>query len=157
MRGDTEIIEYLNEVLTAELTAINQYFVHYKLCQSWGYHRLAAKQRAESIEEMEDAECVMDRILYFEGMPNLQRLNPLRVGETVPEQFAADLALEQEAIERYNRGIQMCLDKGDGGTRDMLEKLLVGEEHHADWIETQLQLIENLGEERYLLTQVHED
>jgi len=103
MKGDPDVIRVLGDVLAAELTAINQYFVHAKMCQNWGYQKLAAHKRHESIEEMRDAEAVMDRILYFEGVPNLQRLLPLRVGETVPEQFESDLAVEKAAVARFNK------------------------------------------------------
>lgn len=154
MHGDPEIIDLLNDILTAELTAINQYFVHGKLCASWGYDRLAAHNRTESIEEMRDAEAIMDRILFLDGMPNLQRLNPVRVGESVREQFEIDLDLELAAIERYRRGVALAVDKGDHGTRELLERKLVGEEQHADWIETQLRLIDQVGLENYLTQQI---
>jgi bacterioferritin len=156
MRGDDGVIEFLNEALTAELTAINQYFAHAKLCENWGYVRMAAKQREESIDEMRDAERLMDRILLLEGLPNLQRLGSVMIGETVPEQLAVDLQLEHAAIERYQRGIRLCLEVGDAGTRDLLEELLVGEESHADWIETQLRVLDDIGLERYLLHQLGE-
>lgn len=149
MQGDADIIEFLNEALTAELTAINQYFAHAKLCENWGYGRLAAYYRKESIEEMNDAETLMDRILLLDGMPNLQRLGTVRVGETVEEQLALDKQLEIDAIERYRRGVVLALEKGDPGTREMLEQLVVGEEHHLDWIETQQSLIADIGIERY--------
>src|SRR5207302_4610631 len=124
MKGDEDIIELLNDVLTGELTAINQYFIDTKLCANWGYDRLAVRVREESMEEMRDAEELMDRILYLEGIPNLQRLGTVRVGETVPEQLG--LALEQEvaAINRLNEGIALCTDRGDHGSRDLLEKIL---------------------------------
>lgn len=157
MQGDPEIIELLNEVLTAELTAVNQYFIHAKMCSNWGYHRLAAKNRDESIDEMRDAEKIIERILYLEGVPNLQRLNPVRVGETVPEQLALDLANEAAAIERYNRGVALAVAHGDNGTRELLEHRLVDEEAHADWLETQQSLIAQVGLENYLATQIHED
>ena len=149
MQGDADIIEFLNEALTAELTAINQYFAHAKLCENWGYGRLAAYYRKESIEEMNDAETLMDRILLLDGMPNLQRLGTVRVGETVEEQLALDKQLEIDAIERYRRGVVLALEKGDPGTREMLEQLVVGEEHHLDWIDTQQRLITDIGIERY--------
>lgn len=149
MQGDPEIIDFLNEALTAELTAINQYFAHSKLCENWGYGLLAAYYRKESIEEMNDAETLMDRILLLDGMPNLQRLGTVSVGETVAEQLELDRALEEAAIERYRRGVVLALEKGDAGTREMLEKLVVGEEHHLDWIETQQSLIADIGIERY--------
>jgi bacterioferritin len=155
MNGDPEIIEFLNEALTAELTAINQYFIHAKMCEDWGYARLAEKNRDESIDEMKDAEALIERILYLEGIPNLQRMNPVGVGETVEEQFRIDLDLEKAAIERYNRGVALAVAKGDNGTRELLEGKLVGEEHHADWLETQLTLIEQVGIENYLAQQIH--
>ncbi len=149
MQGDPDVIEFLNEALTAELTAINQYFAHSKLCENWGYERLAGYYRQESIEEMNDAEKLMDRILLLDGMPNLQRLGTVRVGETVEEQLQLDKELEQAAIDRYRRGVVLALEKGDPGTREMLEQLVVGEEHHLDWIETQQSRIRDIGIERY--------
>jgi bacterioferritin len=157
MQGDAEIIEVLNEVLTAELTAVNQYFLHGKLCGNWGYARLAEHSRHESIDEMKHAERITDRIIYFEGFPNYQRYFPLRIGETVPEQFEADLALETEAIERLNRGIELAVSKSDNGTRELLADILVGEEEHVDWIETQLEAIRQIGLENYLAQQLHDD
>jgi len=155
MQGDPEIIELLNEVLTAELTAINQYFIHAKMRSNWGFDRLAAVARKESIEEMEDAEKIIDRILYLDGVPNLQRYNPVLVGETVPEQLALELQTETEAIERYNRGVALAVAKGDNGTRELLEHRLVDEEAHADWLEVQLHLIKTIGVEHYLAQQLH--
>lgn len=157
MQGDPEIIELLNEVLTAELTVINQYFVHAKMCENWGYHRLARKVREESIDEMKDADEIIERILYLDGVPNLQRLNALTVGETVAEQLALDLEVEKAAVERYNRGIALAVAKGDNGTRDLLEQRLKGEESHADWLETQLTLIAQVGLENYLSQQIHSE
>ncbi|MEM9565374.1 MAG: bacterioferritin [Actinomycetota bacterium] len=154
MEGSPAVIEFLNEALTAELTAINQYFAHSKLCENWGWDRLAAKYREESFEEMRDAETLIDRIIMLDGMPNLQRIGSVRVGETVPEQFDLDRELEMSAIERYRRGVVLTLKEGDPGTREMLEKLVVGEEEHLDWIDTQLSMVGDLGIERYLLTQV---
>lgn len=155
MQGDPAIIEILNEVLTAELTAVNQYWVHYRMLDNWGLERLAHHAREESIDEMKDADRIIERILFLDGVPNMQRLNPVRVGETVPEQLAADMAVEQAAVERYNRGIALCVEKGDNGTRHLFEKHLVGEEEHLDWIEAQLNLIETIGLERYLAEQIH--
>ncbi len=155
MQGRPEVIELLNEVLTAELTAINQYFAHAKMQGNWGYLRLAEHTRAESIDEMKHAESVIERILYFEGVPNLQRLGPVRVGETVPEQFRLDLAVEHEAIERFNRGIALARDTGDNGTRELLAAMLVEEEHHTDYLETQLALIDSIGEAHYLAQHLH--
>ena len=156
MTGDDEIIELLNDVLTAELTAINQYFVNAKMCANWGYERLASHFRDESIDEMKDADKLIERILYLEGLPNLQRLGVVRVGETVPEQLSLALDLEREAIERLNRGIVLCLSKEEAGSRELLEHILTGEEAHADWLETQLELIRQIGDAHYLAQQVHD-
>lgn len=156
MHGDSDVIEFLNEVLTAELTAINQYFVHAKMCENWGYERLAKKNYEESIDEMRDAERIVERVLYLEGVPNLQRLGAVLVGETVAEQHRLDLDLERAAIERYNRGVQLTRDAGDNGTRELLEELLTGEEEHADWLEAQLTLIDQVGEQNYLAHQIRE-
>lgn len=155
MQGDAEIIEVLNEILTAELTAINQYFIHAKMRSNWGIERLAAYARDESIDEMKDAEAIIDRILYLDGVPNLQRYNPVRVGETVPEQLELELQTETEAIERYNRAVALAVEKGDNGTRDLLEERLTGEEEHADWLEAQLHLVETVGVENYIAQQIH--
>ncbi len=157
MQGDAEIIEVLNEVLTAELTAVNQYFLHGKLCGNWGYERLAEHSRHESIDEMKHAELVTDRIIYLDGFPNYQRYFPLRIGETVPEQFEADLALEVEAIDRLNRGIELAVAKSDNGTRELFADILVSEEEHVDWLETQLEAIRQIGLENYLAQQLHDD
>jgi bacterioferritin len=156
MKGDPQILEILNAVLTAELTAINQYFIHHKMCENWGYERLSKKKREESIGEMKDADAVIERILYLEGVPNMQRMNPVRVGEDAIEQHKLDLALEREAIERLNKGIATCVAKGDNGTRELLEKILVGEESGADWLESQLHIVGEIGKERYLAEQIHE-
>ena len=154
MRASDTIIELLNEVLTAELTAINQYWVHAKMCENWGYARLGDKVRDEAMEEMRQANRLIERILYLEGVPNLQRLGAVRVGETVPEQLHLDLEVEAEAIARLNAGIATCVAEGDNGSRDLLEDLLEDEEEHADWLETQLELIRQLGEGLYLSQQV---
>lgn len=156
MQGDPAVIEILNEILTAELTAVNQYWVHHRMLDNWGLDVLSDHARHESIDEMRDADRIIERILFLEGVPNMQRLNPVRVGETVPEQLAADLAMEQAAVERYNRGIALCVEKGDNGTRALFEKHLVDEEQHLDWIEAQLGLIETVGLERYLAQQLHD-
>ena len=156
MRGDPQVLEALNAVLTAELTAINQYFIHYRMCENWGYLRLAKKKREESIDEMKDADRLISRILYLDGVPNMQRLNPVRVGEDPIEQHRLDLALETEAIKRLNDAIELARSKGDNGTREMLEEVLGGEEHSADWLESQLHVVEQIGRERYLAEQIHE-
>ena len=156
MQGNPEIIELLNDVLTAELTAINQYFVHAKMQANWGFKHLADATRDESIDEMKHAEKIVERILYLEGTPNLQRLGALRIGETVAEQLRLDLQLEAEAIPRLNAGIAASVAAGDNGTRDLLEDILVDEEEHADWLETQLGLIQQLGESHYLAQQLRD-
>ncbi len=156
MRADDDIIEVLNEVLTAELTAINQYFIHAKMCDNWGYERLGSKIREESIDEMRHAEKIVDRILYFDGVPNMQRLFPLKVGETVAEQFRNDLDVEIAAIERLNRGVALAVERTDNGSRELLAGILVDEEQHADWLETQLAAIAQLGEANYLAQQLHD-
>ena len=150
MHRDTEITELLNEVLTAELTSVNQYFVDYKMIENWGYGPLAKHYRDESIDEMKDADALIGRILFLEGVPNLQRLGTVRVGETVPEKLQLALDLEEESIDRLNRGIARCLELGDNGTRELLEHILEGEEQHADWLETHLGLVAQLGETHYL-------
>lgn len=154
MQGSPEVIEFLNEALTAELTAINQYFAHAKMCENWGWTRLAAKFRADSIEEMQDAEKLIERILLLEGLPNLQRLGSVGVGQTVVEQLQLNLELETEAVKRYRRGVTVALELGDGGTRELLEHLLVDEEEHLDWVETQQRVIADIGVERYLQAQL---
>ena len=156
MRGHDDVIEVLNEVLTAELTAINQYFLHAKMMGNLGFERLADHTRHESIDEMKHAEQVTDRILYFEGVPNYQRYFPLRIGETVPEMFRADLDLEYAAVERLNRGIALARERADNGTRDLFERILVSEEEHIDWLETQLEAIDIIGVENYLAQQLHD-
>ena len=156
MNGSDAVIESLNEILTAELTTINQYFIHAKMCANWGYERLAEKVRDESIDEMKDAEAIIERILYLDGVPNMQRLSPVRVGETVPEQLELALQTETEAIARYNRAVALCVAEGDNGTRELLERQLVGEEHHADWLEAQLDLIDQVGVENYLAQQIRD-
>jgi bacterioferritin len=156
MRGDDRVIELLNDVLTAELTAINQYFIHAKMCDNWGYRRLADYIRHESIDEMKHAEELIDRILFLEGVPNMQRLNPVRVGETVPEQFQLDLELEYTAISRLNTGIATCVEVGDNASRALLEGILVSEEEHADWLEAQIGLVNELGAATYLAQQIND-
>jgi bacterioferritin len=156
MQGSPAVIEILNEVLTAELTAINQYFIHARMCDNWGYDRLSEKLRHESIDEMKDADAVIERILYLEGVPNMQRLGPVAVGETVLEQLDVDAELERAAIERYNRGIALAVAEGDNGTRDLFEHQLRGEEDHLDWIESQLELVRQVGLDNYLAQQIRD-
>ncbi len=156
MKGHDDIIELLNDVLTAELTAINQYFVDAKMFQNWGYERLGKRFRDESIDEMHDADKLIERILYLDGLPNLQRLGTVRVGETPVEKLQLALDLEAEAITRLNRGIARSVELADNGTRELLEEILVGEESHADWLESQLELVRQLGDAHYLAQQIRD-
>lgn len=155
MKGSDSIIALLNEVLTGELTAVNQYWVHARMCENWGYGKLWEKIRAESIDEMKHADQLVARVLYLEGVPNLQRLGKITIGETVKEQFELDLEVERTALARLRDGIKLCLDEGDTGSRELLEHIVVDEEEHADWLETQLELIKQVGEQNYLATQIH--
>jgi len=152
-----EIIDVLNDVLAWELTAINQYFLHAEMCNDWGYNKLYDIIRKESIDEMKHAETLIERILYLEGLPNVQRLEKINIGQTVPEQLQADLDLELLAIPRLNKGIALCTESGDNGTRALLEDILTSEEEHIDWIETQLELINQVGTANYLAQQIHQD
>jgi bacterioferritin len=156
MKGNAKIIEALNEILTAELTGINQYFIHAKMCANWGYHRLAKKNREESIGEMKHADELIERILFLEGVPNLQRLGKVRVGEKAVEQLKLDRQLEADAVASLNKAIALAVEHGDNGTRELLEELLTSEEDHLDWLETQLELVKQVGEENYLAQQIHE-
>jgi bacterioferritin len=155
MKGDTRLIEALNEILTGELTGINQYFIHAKMCDNWGYQRIAEKVRAESIEEMKHAEDLIERILHLEGVPNMQRLEKVKVGEKVAEQFKLDLELETTAVARFNKAIGLAVELRDNTTREMLEEMLVSEEEHLHWLETQFELISQVGEANYLAQQIH--
>src|SRR4051812_4178973 len=154
MKGNDQILSLLNDLLTNELTAINQYFIHAKMCENWGYERLAHKIREESIDEMKHADMVISRILFLEGVPNLQRLNKLRVGETVREQLESDLQLEYSAIAFLNQGVVASREAGDNASKDLFERILVSEEEHTDWLETQLELIRQVGEQNYLAQQI---
>ncbi|HEX8002547.1 MAG TPA: bacterioferritin [Mycobacteriales bacterium] len=154
MKGHPDVLELLNDVLTAELTAINQYFVDSRMIGNWGYGKLAAKFYEDSIDEMRDADKLIERILYLDGVPNLQRLGTVRVGETVPEKLQLALQVEREAITRLNAAVARCVEVGDNGTRELFVSILTGEEEHADWLETQLSLVESLGEALYLAEQV---
>src|SRR5215471_11456875 len=136
MQGDEEVIELLNEQLTSELTAINQYFLHAKMQQNWGFTKLAGKTRCESIDEMRHAEKITDRILFLEGLPNYQRLLPLRIGQTVEEMLEADLAVEMEAVERLRRGIEYMRGVSDVTSANLFEDVLKDEEEHVDYLET---------------------
>ena len=154
MKGDPKVIDLLNEILTGELTAINQYFLHAKMCANWGYERLHEKIRKESIDEMKHAEMLTERILYLEGLPNLQRLGKLNIGTTVVEMLKNDLAVEQVAIPLLNKAIEACRQLGDNGTEAMLTKILTSEEEHGDWLEAQLELVKQVGEAQYLSQQI---
>ena len=156
MLGDPGVIELLNEVLTAELTAVNQYFLDAKMFDNWGYNRLGERFRSESIDEMKDADQLVERLLYLEGHPNLQRLGTIRTGESPVEKLTLALELEREAIERLNRGIGLCVERGDNGSRDLLVEILEGEEDHADWLESQLALVDQLGQGHYLAQQIRD-
>jgi bacterioferritin len=155
MKGNAQVIQALNDVLAAELVGINQYFLHSKMCSNWGYERIAHKAYEESISEMKHASELTERILFLEGVPNLQKLGKVRIGETVPEQFKVDRALEVDAIKRLNDAIALCVAKGDNASRHLLEDMLTSEESHLDWIETQIGLLEQLGEPQYLAEQLH--
>lgn len=150
MQGDERVIEFLNEQLTAELTAINQYFLHAKMQENWGYTKLAKHTRHESIDEMRHAELLTDRLLFLQGLPNYQRLFALRIGETVKEQFNSDMLIEVEAVDRLRRGVEYMRSIGDATSAKIFEDILADEEHHIDYLETQLGLIETLGEALYL-------
>ncbi|MCW7490163.1 bacterioferritin [Leptospira bourretii] len=150
MKGKKEVIDILAEVLAAELTAINQYFIHAKVCKNWGYLELAEYLRKESIEEMKHADEIIERILFFDGTPDLQKYLKINVGQTVPEMLDHDLQLEYNAVERLNRGIDICVAAKDNGTRELLEKILVSEEEHIDWIETQKSIIDSISLPNYL-------
>jgi bacterioferritin len=154
MKGNVDVINLLNTVLTGELTAVNQYFLHAKMCENWGYHRLAERIRKESIDEMKHADKLIERVLFLEGVPNVQRLGKINIGQKVAEQLQLDLALEMEAIPRLNDGIKQCRETGDNGTEDLLVQILTSEEAHIDWLEAQLTQIAQMGEANYLAQQV---
>lgn len=156
VKAGAAVIDTLNEILTGELTAVNQYFLHAKMLKNWGFERLGKKVRDESIDEMKHADQLIERILYLEGLPNVQRLGRIRIGETVPEMFESDVGLEREAIPRLNEAISLCVAERDNGTRALLEAILVSEEEHLDWLETQITLIASLGVQLYLSEQMAE-
>jgi bacterioferritin len=156
MKGDAKVIDALNEILTGELTAINQYFLHAKMCQNWGYKRLHEHIRKESIDEMKHADQLIERVLFLEGLPNVQRLGKINIGLTVVEQLKNDLAVEMEAVPRLNKSIELCRQAGDNGTAELLEDILVSEEEHVDWLEAQLELVKQVGEAHYLAQQIRE-
>ncbi|MSV29856.1 MAG: bacterioferritin [Bryobacterales bacterium] len=155
MKGNDGVIRFLNEVLKAELTAINQYFLHGKMCQNWGYLRLAAYNRAESIDEMKHADLLIDRILFLEGTPNMSDMFPINVGPNVKAQIQNDLALELQALPRLNAAIRLSSEVGDNASRELFEEILAEEEHHVDWLEAQLHMMDEIGVENYLAQQMH--
>jgi len=157
MQGNQKVIDVLNDGLTIELTAINQYFVQSKMCKNWGLNRLGAKHFEESLGEMKHAEKLIDRIIFLEGVPEIARYDVIRVGTTVKEQLENDLELETKGVVAYNKAVDLCIQESDGGSRDLLEGILVESEEHVDWLEAQLDLIEKLGLENYLITQVGEE
>ena len=157
MKAKDGVIDLLNEVLTENLTAINQYFVHGKMCENWGYERLHHHVRQRSFDEMKDAEEIIEHTLYLEGVPNMQRMGTVQVGQTVPEQFKVDLKAEQAMLNLYAKGVNHCTKVGDYTTRHMLEDMQKDTDGHIDWLETQLELIKQLGLERYLSEQMHKE
>jgi bacterioferritin len=154
MKGKEKVIEALNELLTLELTVINQYFLHSKMCQDWGYGRLAARLRAVSREEMDDAEQIIERILFLQGVPNMQRLAPVTIGERVPEQLQIHLEAERQALELLGKGVSVSDEAGDRASREFFAARLQEEESHINWLETQLSLIDQVGESNYLAQQI---
>jgi bacterioferritin len=157
VKGDAKILALLNEVLKAELTAINQYFLHAEMCENWGYEKMAKHTRKESIEEMGHAEKLMERILLLDGSPNMTDYFKINIGQNVKQQLENDLNLEYTAVKRLNEGIKACVATGDNGSRELLEKILVDEEHHIDWLEGQLHAIKEMTYENYLAEQLHEE
>ncbi len=155
VRGDDEVVEILNAVLTNELTAVNQYFLHYRIQEHWGFNRIAHHYRDESIDEMKHADRLIHRVLYLDGHPNLQRLHTLRTGENVPEMLELDYARELENVETLRKGVALSRSKSDFGTATLLEDLIESEEEHIDWLEAQLELIRQLGAPQYLAEQIH--
>ncbi|MCY4321041.1 MAG: bacterioferritin [Bdellovibrionaceae bacterium] len=154
MKGNESVIDNLKEILTNELTAVNQYFLHSRMCKDWGYEKLADTFYKEAIDEMKHAREIIDRILFLEGAPNLQKLHPLKIGTTVKQQFQNDLSLEHKAIDDLKKSIDICIKNADFASKEILESILVSEEEHIDWIESQLHLIKEIGEENYLSQQL---
>jgi bacterioferritin len=153
MKGDAKVIELLNAVLKNELTAINQYFLHARMLDNWGVSELAEKEREESIDEMKHADWLIERVLFLDGLPNLQDLGKLRIGENVEEVLDCDLALEMDSLPVLKQAIKHCEGVQDYVSRELLEKILKSEEEHVDWLETQKGLIERIGVERFILLQ----
>ena len=156
MKGNKHIIDVLNQVLRKELTGINQYFLHAKMCENWGYERLQKHIREESIEEMRHADKIIERILFLEGTPNVSAYDKIMIGSTVKQQLENDLALEMAALTILRPGIKTCLETSDDSSRELLEHILVDEEKHVDWIESQLHQIEEVGYQNYLAQQIED-
>lgn len=157
MKGDTNVIDLLNQILKAELTAINQYFLHAEMCENWGYYRLAKLIKKESIEEMVHAEKCMERILYLDGTPNMSDYFKINIGQNVEQQLRNDLQLEYDAVKRLNDGVRICMEAGDNGSKDLVESILRDEEEHVDWLEAQLHAIQEMGIQNYLSQQLKGD
>jgi bacterioferritin len=157
MKGDPKVIAFLNQVLKAELTAVNQYFLHAEMCENWGYERLGKKVKKKSIEEMVHAEKCIERILFLDGTPNMTDYFKINIGATVEEQFKNDLQVEYDAVKRLNDGIKLCVAQGDNASRDLAEQILNDEEEHVDWLEAQLHAISEMGIANYLAEQLKED
>jgi bacterioferritin len=157
MKAREGVINLLNKILTADLTAINQYFVHSKMCRNWGYERLEHKVRERSFDEMKDADELIEHILYLEGVPNVQRMNTVHIGETVPEQLKLDLKAEQEMLALLSEGVVHCTKVADFTTRHMLEDMVKDVDEHIDWIETQLETLKQVGLENYLSEQIKKE
>ncbi|MGH7896001.1 MAG: bacterioferritin [Candidatus Binatia bacterium] len=155
MKGHKKVVDALNDVLSAELVGINQYFLHAKMCKNWGFLRIAEVDHTESIDEMKHASALVERILFLEGVPNLQKLGRVRIGQSIPEQLKLDLDLEVDAVARLNEAIALCVAEADNASRELLEGILTSEEEHLDWLETQVGLIKQLGEKTYLAEQLH--
>ncbi|NIJ69370.1 bacterioferritin [Xanthomonas sp. 60] len=156
MKGDAQVIQYLNKVLYNELTAINQYFLHAKMLKNWGIKELAEHEYKESIDEMKHADWLSDRILFLEGLPNFQALGKLRIGENPTEILQCDLALEREGVVLLREAVAHADSVGDYVSRQLFIKILDSEEEHIDWLETQLELIERIGEPKYLLSKLED-
>ena len=157
MKGDPKVIAVLNQVLKAELTAINQYFLHAEMCENWKYGKLGDFIKKQSIDEMKHAELIIERILFLDGTPNLTELMQLNIGRNVKEQLENDFKLELGAVAMYNAAVQVCREEGDNASRELFERLLKDEEMHVDWLEAQLYQIKEIGYERYLSQKIGED
>jgi bacterioferritin len=156
MKGDRAIVDLLNEILTGELTAVNQYWLHARMCGNWGYKRLEEAIKKESLGEMKHADELIERVLFLDGLPNVQRLGKVNIGQTVPEILKNDLAVELDAVSLLNRAIAACRAADDNGTEDLLTKMLRSEEEHVEWLEEQLELVGQVGEAHYLAQQIRD-